>query len=170
MQPTDHMSTAVEYSCGEKNKHGGNSQKSSSLPPPPARKEKDCGCSPIAFWASAVWLKQSLCSTTPATTCGIWWLTSQMLHRCCLLMEIHLWDQQSRWCNQSEKKVHHLCVWNVSCCLGISSDIPFEVCKTWDLTLAPSSRSGDRYHRVTTTGVYCFRGEPYSRAKPKSPI
>ncbi len=27
MQPTDHMSTAVEYSCGEKNKHRGNPQK-----------------------------------------------------------------------------------------------------------------------------------------------
>lgn len=40
----------------------------------------------------------------------------------------------------------------------------------WTLTLAPSSSSGDRYHRVTTIGVYGFRGEPYSRAKPKSPI
>lgn len=27
MQPTDHMSTAVEYSCGEKNKHSGSPQK-----------------------------------------------------------------------------------------------------------------------------------------------
>lgn len=27
MQPTDHMSTAVEYSCGEKNKHRGSPQK-----------------------------------------------------------------------------------------------------------------------------------------------
>lgn len=26
MQPTDHMSTAVEYSCGEKKKHSGNPQ------------------------------------------------------------------------------------------------------------------------------------------------
>lgn len=34
MQPTDHMSTAVEYSCGEKNKHSGNPQKhqADSLP------------------------------------------------------------------------------------------------------------------------------------------
>lgn len=27
MQPTDHMSTAVEYSCGEKNKHSVSPQK-----------------------------------------------------------------------------------------------------------------------------------------------
>lgn len=26
MQPTDHMSTAVEYSCGETNKHSGSPQ------------------------------------------------------------------------------------------------------------------------------------------------
>jgi hypothetical protein len=36
--------------------------------------------------------------------------------------------------------------------------------------LMPSSSSGARYHKVTTTGVYGFNGEPYSRARPKSPI
>ncbi len=30
MQPTDHMSTAVEYSCGEKNKHRGSPQEQST--------------------------------------------------------------------------------------------------------------------------------------------
>ena len=40
---------------------------------------------------------------------------------------------------------------------------------TYTHTFAPSSSSGGRYHRVTTTGVYCLRGEPYSRARPKSP-
>lgn len=30
MQPTDHMSTAVEYSCGDTNKHSGSPQKTQS--------------------------------------------------------------------------------------------------------------------------------------------
>lgn len=38
------------------------------------------------------------------------------------------------------------------------------------LTLTPSNNSGARYQRVTTIGVYDFNGEPYSRARPKSPI
>lgn len=39
MQPTDHMSTAVEYSCGEKSKHSGSPQKHKvdSLPGKPLR-------------------------------------------------------------------------------------------------------------------------------------
>lgn len=39
MQPTDHMSTAVEYSCGEKSKHRGSPQKhkADSLPGMPLR-------------------------------------------------------------------------------------------------------------------------------------
>ena len=36
------------------------------------------------------------------------------------------------------------------------------------LTGAPSRSSGDLYHSVTTIGVYFLKGEPYSRAKPKS--
>jgi len=37
-------------------------------------------------------------------------------------------------------------------------------------SLAPSRSSGARYHNVTTIGVYGRSGEPYSRARPKSPI
>ncbi len=35
-------------------------------------------------------------------------------------------------------------------------------------TLAPNINSGHLYQSVTTTGVYRFNGEPYSRANPKS--
>ena len=35
-------------------------------------------------------------------------------------------------------------------------------------TLAPNINSGHLYQRVTTTGVYRFNGDPYSRASPKS--
>ena len=38
-----------------------------------------------------------------------------------------------------------------------------------EYSLMPRRSSGARYHRVTTTAVYAFRGEPYSLAKPKSP-
>jgi len=36
-------------------------------------------------------------------------------------------------------------------------------------SLSLSSNSGALYQSVTTIGVYCLNGEPYSRAKPKSP-
>lgn len=42
--------------------------------------------------------------------------------------------------------------------------------KIKNFTLIPSKSSGDRYHNVTTMGVYGFNGSPNSRAKPKSPI
>jgi len=37
-------------------------------------------------------------------------------------------------------------------------------------SFSPRRSSGARYHSVTTIGVYGRRGEPYSRARPKSPI
>ena len=37
-------------------------------------------------------------------------------------------------------------------------------------SLAPSSSSGHRYHSVTTSCVYGRKGDPYSRARPKSAI
>ena len=37
-------------------------------------------------------------------------------------------------------------------------------------TFVPSKSSGARYQSVTTIEVYFFKGDPYSRAKPKSPI
>lgn len=36
-------------------------------------------------------------------------------------------------------------------------------------SLSHSNNSGALYQSVTTIGVYCLKGEPYSRAKPKSP-
>lgn len=38
-----------------------------------------------------------------------------------------------------------------------------------EYSLQHSNSSGARYHSVTTTDVYGFNGDPYSRAKPKSP-
>lgn len=38
-----------------------------------------------------------------------------------------------------------------------------------EYSLQQSNSSGARYHKVTTIDVYAFNGEPYSRAKPKSP-
>ena len=37
-----------------------------------------------------------------------------------------------------------------------------------EYSLLPNRSSGARYHRVTTISVYCFNGDPYSRARPKS--
>lgn len=38
-----------------------------------------------------------------------------------------------------------------------------------EYSFAHNSNSGALYHNVTTIGVYCFSGEPYSLASPKSP-
>ena len=38
-----------------------------------------------------------------------------------------------------------------------------------EYSLIPSKSSGARYQRVTTIAVYSWSGEPYSRARPKSP-
>lgn len=61
MQPTDHMSTAVEYSCGEKNKHRGSPQKHKVDSLPGTLYTKVClvcesGCVLMGCWTSAVWL------------------------------------------------------------------------------------------------------------------
>ena len=38
-----------------------------------------------------------------------------------------------------------------------------------EYSLIPSKSSGARYHNVTTIAVYACNGDPYSRARPKSP-
>lgn len=64
MQPTDHMSTAVEYSCGEKKKHSGNPQQHQTRQSAWHRSAPAClmcekGCSLMVCWAFAVWLHKS---------------------------------------------------------------------------------------------------------------
>lgn len=71
MQPTDHMSTAVEYSCGERDKQRGRPHHSGRL----------LGaflCQPAA----------EIIQFTQTAFCGIWYLTIQTLHRCFLLTEM----------------------------------------------------------------------------------
>ena len=47
--------------------------------------------------------------------------------------------------------------------------IPMDTPPYFSLSFEPSRSSGALYHSVTTTGVYPFRGDPYSLASPKSP-
>lgn len=156
MQPTDHMSTAVEYSCREKNKHRGSPQK----------QKVDGRPGTLLRWI-CVW--KWMCSDGLLDLCRLavqiihcktqmvfqWYLvsykpnTSQMLEKCLSGKPINQNDV-----TKSMKKITSLCV-VLAIVWAFLIWFLWSVAVVWTLilTLAPSSSSGDLYHRVTTTGV-----------------